>query len=189
MMEVWKKVRGYDGRYEVSSLGRVRSYANGRWGNKEDPIVLKQRNTTNGYLSVYLRKSGGKAKDFRIHRLVAEAFVSNPDAKPDVNHIDGDKHNNCAENLEWVTKSENSIHAFANGLATPSDHQKEVVSKLRSKPVIMLDRNGCFQKRFASITKASNETGIDRSDIARCCKGKAKTAGGHKWEYENNKED
>lgn len=101
-MESWRKVKDYP-RYEVSDRGRVKNSRTGR--------ILKQGNHRQGYSLVWLCDSEGR-HGMSVHRLVAEAFVGNPESKPQVNHIDGNKSNNFAENLEWVTGRENTLHAY-----------------------------------------------------------------------------
>lgn len=114
MTEKWRWIFGYEGRYEVSNLGNIRSY----YKNGKIKLMRSVRNYS-GYRRVMLYKKG-KAKLLRIHRLVADAFVANPDTttKRFINHIDGIKENNAASNLEWCTPSENMRHASAQGLLT-----------------------------------------------------------------------
>lgn len=116
--EIWKPVVGYEGLYEVSNTGKVRSLERittvGRRGIGKE---LKQYLLPCGYLDVSLSNSG-KIKHKRVHRLVADAFCENPDGKGEVNHKDGNKQNNSACNLEWCTNSENMIHAYQQGLQT-----------------------------------------------------------------------
>lgn len=119
-MELYRPIKGYEGLYEVSNHGNVRSLSRmtkGRWGSmKTSPgRQLKLNKHQLGYLRVDLSKDG-KSKHNLAHRLVAEAFIPNPDNKKAVNHIDGDKENNRVENLEWCTYKENTQHALANGL-------------------------------------------------------------------------
>lgn len=105
--EEWRAIPGYEGFYEASSLGRIRSLPRFSTSGK----VLAQREGTGSYLRVCLSKSNQR-KTFVVHRLIAMAFLDNPKNKPEVNHIDGDRHNNAASNLEWVTRSENERHAY-----------------------------------------------------------------------------
>lgn len=102
-MEIWKDIKGYEGRYQVSSWGRVRNIQTGN-------IITPYKNEK-GYLKVYLNKGNHKNAKFRINRLVAQAFIPNPYNLPQVNHKDGNKENNSYTNLEWVTNKENQVHA------------------------------------------------------------------------------
>ena len=111
-MEIWKAIPGYEGLYEVSDFGRVKRIAG--YKCKVDR-VLKNKVTKDGYYETALC-NGKKYKYIRTHRIVADVFCSNPQNKPEVNHKDGNKHNNRAENLEWVTPSENQKHAYRFGL-------------------------------------------------------------------------
>ena len=108
--EEWRDVAGYEGLYQVSNCGRVKSF------QKDKIKILKSSVSPFGYLRVVLCKDFNKKNRF-VHVLVAQAFIPNPDNKPQVNHIDGNKKNNHVSNLEWMTRSENIIHAFANGLS------------------------------------------------------------------------
>lgn len=184
--EVWKTVPGFDGRYEVSNFGRVRTFANGRWGNRPQCKIMSLKKNPGGYSCVALHKpnSGGKCKYRMVHRLVAEAFIPNPENKKAVNHIDGDKSNNLVANLEWVTYSENSIHAVRIGLSTPSQRQKDVTIQRCSIPVLMFDKNMNLLAGYESAKQASLQTGTDHSSIIKCCRGKLKTANGFVWRYE-----
>ena len=117
MKEIWKDIKGYEGLYQVSNLGRVKRVTTGR--------VLKQFPNKQGYLLVSLCKTG-KQKSFAIHRLVAQAFILKPENKPEVNHIDEDKTNNMVSNLEWCTRVENNNYGT----------RTERISKIKSIPII-----------------------------------------------------
>lgn len=119
MKEIWKDIKGYEGLYQISNLGRVKSLGN-EYRKKEK--YLKLQYSRDGYQRLGLRKSG-VAKCEYIHRLVAIAFIPNPLNKPQVNHIDGNKQNNKVNNLEWVTPFENTHHAYKNNLV-PHKNEK-----------------------------------------------------------------
>lgn len=110
MLEIWKDVVGFEEYFKVSTFGNILSKRTGK--------ILKQTVSKTGYKTFATKVGGrnGKAYCFKVHRLVAEAFIPNSDSKPMVNHIDGDKKNNYVENLEWVTASENIVHAYSFGL-------------------------------------------------------------------------
>lgn len=112
MGETWKDIKGYEGLYQVSNFGRLKTL-HYKGSNKEK--ILKYGKSSNGYLLATLYKEKHK-KVYKIHRLVAKAFISNPENKPQVNHIDGCKQNNNVLNLEWVTCKENIEHSFRTGL-------------------------------------------------------------------------
>ena len=179
MDEIWKDVSGYEGLYQVSNLGTIKSAENR--SNHKKSIIMKQCDVC-GYMCVVLTKNS-KQKMLKVHRIVAEAFVENFFNKPQVNHIDGNKHNNNAENLEWVTTSENIRHAFNNGLNRP---QKGKANR-RSLPVEKLDLDGNVLDTYDGIREAERYTGIPHSNISNCCKGIYKTAGGYKWKMKNTR--
>lgn len=171
---MWKDIDGYDGEYQISNLGRVKSFKY----NKSKGMILKLCEINSGYLLVDLMKNGVRERKL-IHRLVAKAFVHNDDKenKIVVNHIDGNKRNNTCTNLEWTTYSENSIHAFSTGL---TDSQKW------SKRVNQYDQFGNFVASFDSISDANSKTKIDISGISKCCRGKMIQAGGYQWRFNNS---
>jgi hypothetical protein len=183
--ETWKEIPGFDGRYEVSSHGRIRTYSNGRWGNKTHGRIMTLKRNPAGYSFVALHKpfGGGKCEYHMVHRLVAKMFIPNPENKETVNHIDGNKTNNNVENLEWATHSENSIHAVRTGLSTPSQRQNDVTIQRCSIPVIMLDKNMNLLANYENAKQASIQTGTDHSSIIKCCRGKLRTANGFVWRY------
>lgn len=115
-MEIWKDVQGYENLYQVSNYGRIKSLAHiNNLGRLRPECILGVRLSDRGYHTAVLYNNG-KPKSFRVHQIVAKAFIPNPENKPHVNHLDGVKSNNCVENLEWVTISENMKHAFKIGL-------------------------------------------------------------------------
>lgn len=115
--EIWKPIKGYEGLYEISNYGRVKSLPKIRGRRLTNETILKPRISTQGYIMVGLRKND-KTFNASVHRLIAEAFIPNPENKKKVNHIDGNKQNNSIDNLEWCTPSENMQHAYRTGLKT-----------------------------------------------------------------------
>ena len=113
MKEIWKDIKGYEGKYQISNKGNIRSLNYRRTGKTK---ILQPGKDKDGYLLIGLRKDG-KKKTYKIHRLVAEAFLENPNKKPQINHIDGNKQNNHISNHEWTTNKENMAHSYTNGLA------------------------------------------------------------------------
>lgn len=180
MIEVWKDISGYEGVYQVSNLGRVKSLArtrNGRWGNKlpVPEIILKQKKNRGGYMCVHLRTN--KESHPTVHRLVAIAFIENPENKQTVNHLDGCKTNNIVENLEWATISENTKHAIETGLYTPpniKEHTRYGVDshscKLTEDDVKQIRKLRSMGSTYSSI---SNEYGIGITQVSRICKGES----------------
>ena len=115
-MELWKDVQGYEKLYQVSNFGRVKSLSRiNNLGKSKRECILGNRLNDRGYHTAVLYNNG-KSKTFKVHQLVGMAFIENPLSKPHINHLDGIKGNNCVENLEWVTISENQKHAFKIGL-------------------------------------------------------------------------
>lgn len=168
----WRPVEGYEGRYEVSRSGFVRSLPRDYgFGIVEKPTLLKPDQDRFGYLTVRLCKDEKKQK-FLVHRLVASAFVPLVKGKPFVNHKDEDKLNNHASNLEWVTTAENNAHGTRN----------ERIAKRVSRQIEQIDpSNGNIVKTWPSLKKLCEETGWDMSCISECCNGKRKTSHGYMW--------
>ena len=174
-IEIFLPIKNYEGLYEVSALGNVR--------NARTKHILKQFPNNKGYLRLHLCKNG-KAKWHRVHRLVAQRFIPNPLNKPEVNHKDGNKLNNCIWNLEWSTPSENNQHAYDNGLRENARKAaSENAKKYFSKPVIQYTLDGKFIAEYPSAHEASRQTGINRGNISACCRGERKSAGGFEWKY------
>ena len=167
MQEIWRDIEGYEGLYQVSNIRRVKSLNYNRSGKER---ALKQQKNKGGYLWVWLHKDGEK-KHCLIHRLVAQAFISNPENFSEVNHIDEDKTNNCIENLEWCDRLYNCNFGTRN--------ERRVKSK--SKPVMCLDTG----EVFSSAKEAQEKTGIFASAIGACARHKKHyyTAGSFHWKY------
>lgn len=178
-MEVWKDIPGYEGLYQVSNLGKIR----------RDGRVKKPHMDRGGYLTIWLSKHS-KMKCLKIHRLVAIAFIPNPEGKKTVNHIDGNKQNNCVHNLEWATHSENIIHANNTGLRKVTDAQRLAASrngrktcdKNRPRKRVFCVKDG-IRKEFVSAHDGARYVDGGASAIIRCCKGKKKTYKGYEWGY------
>lgn len=166
-MEIYKDINGYEGYYQVSNFGNVKSLdrlvLHNYGGNaKKTGIILKQHPDKDGYLSVNLKKKQNGSTN-RSHRLVAMAFIPNPENKPQVNHINGIKSDNRLENLEWVTLCENRQHAYDTGLQHSFTRQgmKNNFAKLTNESVITI-RNIYNKKNgvnFAAIAKMYNVSG------------------------------
>lgn len=156
--ETWKAVKGYEGLYEVSNLGNVKSI-------KREAKILKPQERRHGYLAVCLYGKGGNARGFRqisVHRLVAEAFVENPRGLNEVNHLDENKQNNRADNLEWCTHQENSVY---------NDRAKRIAVTNTDNPnknnraIIQYDKDWNELGRFMSARNAGRELGLDYRNL------------------------
>ena len=167
-MENWRDIPGYVGIYEVSDNGNVRR----KEKYKAVPGVLRPLKTPNGYLSVDLSYKC-KKKRFGIHRLVAMAFIPNPNGLPQINHKNEIKTDNRVENLEWCTQGYNNNYGTARFRS----------SVKLSTPIIQLTKDGKKIREFYGMHEAARKTGICVQNIHKCCVGTYKTAGGYKWKY------
>lgn len=159
MIEEWKTIEGYED-YQVSNLGRVKSLKY----KTEKILTPRQNKIKGGYLYVILCRDG-ETKSFQIHRLVARAFMPNPeDFILEINHIDRNPENNLLDNLEWCTRQKNVEHS-------------------QNKTVNQYDTSGNYIQSFESAKLAGETTGVDPSAISKVCLGKRKTAGGFIWKY------
>lgn len=169
MTEIWKDIPGYEGLYQVSNMGRVKRLegydAGGRY--REEHCLKPQVDGSN-YLQVYLFKNGEGTLTL-VHRLVAKAFIPNPDGKPTVNHLDENKHNNAAWNLEWATRKEQMNYGSA--------------MESHKKPVVQCDLQGRRLKLWESAAAVEKNIGIHHTSVAKCCLGKLKTCHGYVWRY------
>ena len=197
MEEIWKDIKDYEDLYQVSNLGRVKSIR--RKVNNNRGIMIRQEKiltpeiTKHGYLRIKLFKNN-KGKRILIHRLVAETFISNPENKPQVNHIDFNRANNKVDNLEWVSASENIKYSFDKGRIKLPYNVYENIRKQGSiygkkngekcsKKIIQQDLEGNLVKEWESINKAGRELEISIGHISDCLKGRRKTYKGYIWKY------
>ena len=175
--EVWKPIKNYEGFYEISNLGNVRSLSHMR-KNKNGFYIQKGKNIKaginrkTGYLMVSLSKNG-KTQTKYIHKLVAEAFIDNPNNFICVNHLDENKKNNNVDNLGWCNHKINNNYGTRN---------KRISQKL-SRRINQYDLKGNFIKTWNSSIEIEKSIGIDQSNICLCCKGKRNSVGGYLWKY------
>jgi hypothetical protein len=166
--EIWKKINDFP--YKISNFGRVKN---------NDGLIMRTRVLKNGYESLSLVNNNNEKFNKTVHRLVAEAFIPNPENKETVNHKDGNKLNNLLENLEWNTQSENVKHAFDTGLKTmPSNRIKPAVNA-RKKKILCVETGVIYE----SSQEAGRQTNIDSRQIRDAAGGKQKTAHGYHWKY------
>ena len=180
--EIWKDIAGYEGLYKVSNLGRVKSLNYRKTGKERILIPCK---TANGYLQVRLSKNC-ISKQHLIHRLIAQAFIENPENLPEVNHIDEDKTNNCVSNLEWCDRKYNNNYGTHNEKILKTKKLRNCETAARIVSQFTLD--GKFVNEYPSINAATRCTGINQGRICYCCKNmkRYKSAGGFVWKYKNN---
>lgn len=188
MKEEWKDVIGFEGLYQVSSLGKLKSLSRdfiGKTGRKykRNGCVRKCfHDAKRGYMKAFLYKNG-QNYSMSIHRLVAMAFIHNPQLKPCINHKNGVHSDNRVENLEWVTYSENTVHSFKELGQKGGNFEKYGSLNSNSKKVNQFTLGMTFIKCWDSIIDAEKALKIKSSNIVACCKLKVKTAGSFKWEY------
>lgn len=169
MKEIWKDIKDYEGIYQISNFGRIKSLHN-KFGVKQ--LIMKPHKKRNGYYQIRL-KNKGTQKDFCIHRLVAQAFIPNPENKSQVNHINENKTDNRVENLEWCTQ------AYNNTYGTRIQRVKEKMSK----PVYQYSLDGKFIKKYNSLQEASKINKCSMGNISQCCLGNYKQSHGFIWKY------
>lgn len=171
MKEVWKDISEFEGLYQVSNLGRVRN---------RDGLVKQTKTNNRGYIQICLHKQG-KSYYKLMHRVVAEAFIPNPNELPQINHKDEDKNNNTIQNLEWCTNMYNR-HFGTSIQRMAQHHNYSEVAKASSKPVLQL-KDGMVIKQYESVMAASREVGISDSAIRQVCYGRNKNSAGFQWQY------
>lgn len=181
MKEIWKDIRGYEGLYKISNLGKVVSIPRMmmRKNGKAMRINGSQKRFgigSNGYYRVGLYDGNGNKKMVSVHRLLAIAFIPNPDNKPCINHKDSNRLNLSLENLEWVTYQENTDHSIKQGLFGMLGQTGDLHNN--SKAVIAIDIKTRTERRFGSQREAARVLNLNQSNIGRVVKGKVSQTGG-----------
>ena len=177
--EEWRDVVGYEGLYQVSNQGRVKSLERKNClGRTVKERILKSRTNRYGYMEVNLC-ADGKRKMLKVHRLVCQAFHDNPDNKPEVNHVNEDKTDNRACTLEWSTRRENNNHGTRNTRT----------AKALSKPVGQYTLDGELVKIWPSTAEVERQTGFSQGHICKAANGKFKQVYGFIWKYVERKEE
>ena len=178
--EIWKPIEGFEELYHVSNYGRVKSTIPHNGTNER---ILKPHSVGRGYLQIGLHKEG-KTYDKLIHRLVAEAFIDNPNNLPCVNHKDENKGNNHVQNLEWVSYKENDNYGTRN----KRNAEARINHPNMSKIVLQYSLDGTFIKEYHSVQEVERQLGFNQGNIASCCRGntRLKTYKGFKWLYKED---
>lgn len=191
--ELWKDIEGYEGLYQISSHGRVKSFP--RKATKGG--IVKPSMTTTGYLCVHLSKNG-QVRTLQVHRLVAKHFIDNQGNMPEVNHIDEDKTNNHVSNLEWCTRLQNVRHGTGiermakahdygvTAVKSAANHDYREVARKQAKPLLQFDKDGNFIKRWESLRAAAKALGVSPGNVSSACNGKQQTSYGFIWRYEED---
>ena len=174
--EIWKTIPEFEGTHQISNFGRLRTV-------KQDGsfYMRSTKASKNRYINVSLSFKSIR-KTVKIHRLVAQVFLPNPESRPQVNHKNFDKTDNHIDNLEWVTEKENIQHALKvkpEMVAGMIKYNREI----RPKKIIQKDKNGNIIKVWENIIEIIKETSYNKQNIYKCCQGKYKYAYGYKWCY------
>lgn len=205
MEEVWKDIKGYEGKYKISNLGRILMSGIHSNGRKYGEKIKKTRVDKNGYEYANLTDWEGNVKTRKIHQLVACAFIPNTENKPCIDHIDCNRTNNNVSNLRWVTHKENANNPLTKkhlsealieacksqeyreqrrmSAMLPKNMEARLAKVLR--PVLKYTKNGLFIKEFPSISDAAREVNGNVTSITRNCKGRRPSAYGYVWKYKD----
>lgn len=167
--EIWKDISNYEGRYQISNLGNVKSL---NYARTKKEHILKPQIDKDDYKYVNLYKNG-KSKHYLVHRLVAQAFIPNKNNLPQINHKDENRQNNSYNNLEWCTCEYNNNYGDRN----------KKIQKARSKRIKQLNKEGKLIKIWNNSLEASKSLKINGGNIRSCCRNELKTAGGYIWKY------
>lgn len=194
MEEIWKDIENYEGLYQVSSLGRVRSMdrvvADSRTGHRTlKGKIMSLPNNQRGYQIVRLSKDGKKTTYF-VHRLVAQTFIPNPEEKPQIDHIDTNPANNRIDNLRWATPKENHMNPLTRKNKSDSMKGENApwYGKLgkdnpKSKSIYQISKDGNLIRKWEGMREAERYTEATLQKISLCCQGKRRTSGGYRWIY------
>lgn len=185
MIEIWQNIKGYEGKYQISNKGRIKSliFSNRQAKFMREKILKPQFNSN--YYQVSLTKDG-ITKQFTIHRLMAQTFIPNPYNYPCVNHKDGNKKNNSIDNLEWCNFSYNTRHSYDNLLqkiVSGKEHWSYGKPSKKRKAIQQYDLNNSFIKIWGHAGLIEKKLNINANNIRECCRGKRESAGGYKWKY------
>lgn len=171
-MEIWKDIEGYEGLYQVSNMGRVKRLNFNNTGREK---IMKPTSRGDSYTVVTLCKDGKKENCY-VHRLVATAFIDNPENKSQIDHINAIRTDNRAGNLRWATPKENN-----NNVLTRLKHYGS--NNCKARKVLQFTKEGCFVRKWDCIIDAARELCTEHQHISSCCLGKRKTAHGFVWKY------